>query len=105
MRIVKRKDGKRYLLVRHGGGDEAHCMGYRSAVIDAALAHDSNERYWLLLSVYHALRDAADAAAVKERGVWTQAARNKRIKTRKVRGSDRVKVWIESGPLPQSIPG
>lgn len=84
------------LLVRHGGGDERVRLSNTNAVITALSGLDSNGRYWLLNAIYQAHHDGGRDAMVKERETWRKAAASKRIRTRKQRGSDSVKVWIEA---------
>lgn len=82
-----------YLLVGHGGGDQRIKL---FSLLPASLsAMDSNTRYSLLYAIYKAHSDGADEATMTERIRWNTAAAQKRIKTRKQRGSNGVKVWIE----------
>lgn len=87
------------ILVRHGGGDERIGLGVTAKqFIPSLAAMDSNARYWWMHSLYSQDRDASDRARQIERGLWRQAAAEKRIKTRKVRmgaNYNNVKVWIE----------
>lgn len=96
-RLVK-SGGQCFLLVRHGGGDERISVGTWTDV-DALASLDSNARYWLMCRMYHTQYYAARDAREKERRLWTQAAAEKRIKTRKQRGRGTVKVWIETKPV------
>ena len=92
-RIVKSR-GFYCLLVRHGGGDERIRLGSRPGV-DVLSALDSNSRYWLLQMLYHVQQSASVEAMRKTDEKWRKAAAEKRIKTRKYRRRDTVKVWIE----------
>lgn len=83
------------LLVRHGGGDERFRVSHTWSLLNTLAALDSDSRYWVLHAIYHAHSDGARAAAEKTDMAWRQAAADKRIKTRKRRGTDSVKVWIE----------
>jgi hypothetical protein len=103
-RLVDTGLGGIYLLVRHGGGDERIklCCSFDCMVGRARRANtnhlqslDSNGRYWLFHTIYSAHRDAERAARERANATWQQAAAQKRIKTRKMRGSSSVKVWIE----------
>jgi len=85
-----------YLLVQHGGGIERVRLSTTATLLATFAALDSNQRYWILHAIHHAQTDAARAAADKNSAMWQRAAAEKRIKTKKVRNSDRVKVWIES---------
>lgn len=101
-RVVAPRFGVGYwLYARNGGGDVRFQLrgpdkGPRTdgslAVTLASL--DSNARYWLLYALYRANHDGMDKATDKVNRTWRKAAAEKRIKTRKIRGSDSVKVWI-----------
>jgi hypothetical protein len=93
-RVVRRFD-LFLLLVRHGGGDEELLLSCPESLQATLATLDTNARYWVLHAIYcaHAEgeRDAKDATDDK----WCRAAAERRIKTRKQRGSGTVKVWIE----------
>jgi hypothetical protein len=93
-RLVKGRRGYA-LLVRHGGGDERLSLPctFLPCVPVALIGMDSNSRYWLLYSLYSVDHAASRKAQERERSMWSRAAAEKRIKTRKKSGS--VKVWIE----------
>ncbi len=94
-RLVQAQYGGYRLLVRHGGGDERHDMGHTfTRLADLLLPMDSDSRYLMMHALYDAQRRASNAAMDKEREHWQTAAAEKRIRTRKVRGQNRVKVWI-----------
>lgn len=93
--VVKQQYGGLVLLVRHGGGDERIALGYRCALIDLIEPLGTHERYKALHSIYNVASTAAKAARDKTLHTWQQAAAEGRIKTRKQRGSNTVKVWIE----------
>lgn len=86
-----------YLLVRHGGGDER--IPLFKPEVDAIKGLDSTSCYWIMGAIYHAnaegKRNARQAADLQ----WRTAAAEKRIKTRKLRGAEGVKVWIVSRSL------
>lgn len=92
-RLVKNHFGFVYLLVRHGGGDERISLGSTRNGLKTLVALDSGERYWMLQMLYHVQADAARAARQKECEKWSNAAAEKRIKTRRLK--DRVRVTIE----------
>jgi len=95
IRLVKGQYGGHAILVRHGGGDERIPLGHRAeAITDAAMALDSNGRYWLLLKLLSVVRDATDRKAEEVNAKWRTAAAEKRIKCQKLRGRDAVKVTI-----------
>lgn len=85
-----------HLLVRHGGGDERIRLHFYGADFLAAVAAmDSNTRYWMLLEIYNAHKDASREGRASEAERWSSAAAEGRIKTRKLPKQGRVKVWIE----------
>lgn len=98
-RVVGASEGASFprLLVRHGGGDEEIHLSNGKAVRQALAALDSNGRYWMLNALYHAYADAKRSAQESEAARWRQAAAEKRIKVRKVRGRDAVRVELEEG--------
>jgi len=93
---VVRRFGSVYLLVRHGGGNERIRLAYTKSLLDTLEALDSTARYWVLNTICHAHSDGASQAAENCNAKWRKAAVEKRIKTRKQRGCDSVKVWIEA---------
>jgi hypothetical protein len=96
-RFVNAKYGGYFLLVRHGGGDERLSMGYEHTRLAEVLAllPDSDTRYLMLHALYNTFKTGARQATEKERQEWQVAARDKRIKTRKLPRQGFVKVWIE----------
>lgn len=93
-RIVKHFSSL-YVLVRHGGGDERFRLHDTQLLRETMAAMDTNTRYFLLHALYYASNDGAKQARESERKRWAMAACEKRIKTKKLRGSNSVKVWIE----------
>lgn len=95
-RVVGSATGAQFpsLLVRHGGGEERIRLSNGGAVLKALAALDSNGRYWLLNALYHAQADARRAAREKEAADWRRAAAEGRIKVRKVRGREAVRVEL-----------
>jgi hypothetical protein len=84
-----------FLLVRHGGGDERMRL-FPHKRLAAMLANmDSDTRYWILAAIYDAYSDGQTAGRETERTTWSRAAVEGRIKTRKQRNSNTVKVHIE----------
>jgi hypothetical protein len=98
-RVVKWYSGI-YLLVRHGGGDECFRLCTTKSLLDALTALDSTGRYWLLNALYHAYSDGKKAGIDKTDNYWRTAAADGRIKTRKVRGRNAVKVSVEPKLVP-----
>ena len=98
-RLVK-SSGSLMLLVRHGAGDERLHL---SGPVQSVLAQlDSTNCYWILNAIYHAHSDGKKSGFDKTENKWRRAAAEKRIKTRKERGRDTVRVWIaELPPLKQ----
>ena len=96
-RLVKGYGGTLSILVQHGGGRERVNLG---SGVRALILHldtlDSDGRYWLLHTLYSAHCDGADRAREETSAYWRQAAADKRIKTRKVRGG--VRVSVEPAP-------
>ena len=92
LRLV-RDDYQFKIMCRHGGGTESYEVG-RHADMDVALAPlDSYSRYWMLLSIWHACRDAKVNAESETASAWRQAVANKWTKVRRRNG--RVYVTIE----------
>lgn len=85
--------GQYMLIVKHGGGVESWPMGHTKQVIDALGILDSDSRYLLLYTLMRAHQESERRTVEKQNVFWRQAAAEKRIKTRKVKGG--VKVWIE----------
>jgi uncharacterized protein involved in type VI secretion and phage assembly len=98
-RLVKGAYNAVALLVRHGGGVERISLGATFRLfLPSMAALDSNARYWLLHSLYSAQDNAATEARAAEASRWRKAAAEKRIKVRKVRGMNMVRVTIEPPP-------
>jgi hypothetical protein len=93
---VVRSLGRFALLVHHGGGNERIRLSVTPTFAATLEALDTHARYWTLHAIYHAHSDGEQDATDKTTQRWRKAAAEKRIKTRKVRGSDAVKVWIEN---------
>lgn len=98
-RLVKTPFGGADLLVRHGGGSVRVRISNPKALIAAMEALDSHGRFWVFSSIYFAHSDAQRAAHESEAATWRQAAAEGRIKTRKLRGKDAVRVTIIPAPL------
>jgi hypothetical protein len=87
------------LLVHHGGGDERMRIACGKAIEPALAAMDSTARYWVLNAIYQAHDNGKRYGRESTTDYWQKAAAEKRIKTRKVRGSHCVKVFVESPAL------
>ena len=96
---VVRRHGCVLLLVRHGGGDEEVALRTASAFAETLSALDTHARYWLLHTIYYAHHYGRREAAEETARSWQQAAAEKRIRTRKVRGTNNVEVWIGSAAV------
>lgn len=92
------------LLVRHGGGDRR--VRLSGPVKNILLAMSETDAYWLLNAIYHANNEGQRQGQSEATQTWRRAAAEKRIRTRKQRGSDRVKVWLEHESIttPGAIP-
>jgi len=88
-----------FLVVRHGGGEERIRLFPHRGLSDMLAGLESNARYWILSTIHAAHRDGADEARQKEAETWRKAAAEGRIKTRKQRGANFVKVSIETPAL------
>lgn len=84
-----------YLLAQHGGGRESIRLSTTKHFLDMLEKLDTHSRYWLLHTVAYAHRAGRDSGMEQIEGKWRRAAAEKRIKTRKLRGGDGVKVWID----------
>lgn len=92
-RIVKHFSSQ-YLLVRNGTGD--HRMRVPNMAENILASLDSGPAYWLAQSLYSAHQNGAREAREEEAATWRKAAAEGRLKTRKQRGQNCIKVWIES---------
>jgi hypothetical protein len=81
------------LLVRHGGGEERFRISLPN--VDALLALDPDAQYWILHAIYYAHSDADREAAQRTSDRYIRAFASGKLRKRKVRGCDAVKVWIE----------
>jgi hypothetical protein len=94
-RVVREEGGRVVLLVRHGRGDERVNLSSTTSFLETLSTLDTDARYWLLSVLYHSNARGRRDATRETNHKWYQAAAEKRIKTRKSRGADSVKVWIE----------
>lgn len=94
-RLVK-CNGSHDVLVRHGGGEERFSLGVIGRLLVPSFERlDSNGRFWLMHTMYSTRSDTRREAESAVEHRWRTAAAEKRIRTRKLRGAPRVKVWIE----------
>lgn len=100
-RVSKGGLGDYMLRVRHGGGDEAWKLDYCKRTVTVLQALDSDGRFILLHSLMRAHQETRRVTAERVEANWRQAAAEKRIKTRKVKGG--VKVWVEPKVIPAEV--
>ena len=100
LRVVRERWGGFILLVRHGLGDERIKITGSGKWLDSLRP---GNRYWVLHAIFCAQNDAARNAKGEETARWSQAAAEKRIRTRRARGSSSVKVWIEPKKEQESV--
>lgn len=86
--------GQLALLVRHGAGDQRIRLSLPRGV-ELLTPLTETSRYWLVNAIFHAEADGRMAGRASELARWRDAAAEKRIKVRKVRGKDAVSVSIE----------
>lgn len=93
-RIVLSRSSAMDLLVRHGGGEERISLCTKSTLLSNLECMSSTARYWVANAVYHAYRDGKKSGLEESDSRWRLAAAERRIKVRKIRGSNLVKVSI-----------
>jgi hypothetical protein len=92
-----------YLLVRNGGGDQRLRVSLPRGFSLEFM--DSNTRYWILNAIYHAHSDGISEARTNTAAEFRKAFAEGRLKKRKLRGSNSVKVWIEDRLRTPEQPG
>lgn len=90
---VVAKHGLHTLFVRHGGGDEA--IPLASDFVCALAMMDSDARFLTLYALMDTAHKAARNAESRTADAFRKAFAQGRLKKRKVRGTDAVRVWIE----------
>lgn len=94
---IVRRGAWHFIIATHFNGSTEVNMK-RWSNVNSILAMSSDDRYWTLQAIYHAVtdsvRDATHKAVQEERQFWRQAAADNRIKKRKVRNTNRVDVWV-----------
>ena len=94
--IVKNR-GWAYLLVKHGAGQERIEIDYSANRVTQFFVNlDSTERYLLMHVFYNIHKEAARNAHLKTKQQFQSAFVSGKLKKRKIRGTDAVKVWIET---------
>jgi len=91
------------LLYKNGGGEGRIRLSNSKAMRPILDALDSNGRYWLLNSIYHAYDDGKMNGAGRMDEEWRRAAVEKRIKTRKLPHNRGVKVWREPERIQEHV--
>jgi len=92
-RVIGKRDIE--LLYKNGGGEGRIRLSNSTSLRPILESLDSNGRYWLLNSIYHAYDDGKINGAGRMDEQWRKAAAEKRIKTRKLPHGRGVKVWRE----------
>ncbi len=92
-RVHKPEFGDYTLSVKHGAGEESWKLEWNKRLIGALEVMDSDTRFITLHALMRAHNSSRESTAEKVNANWRQAAAEKRIKTRKVKGG--VKVWVE----------
>lgn len=89
-------DGSYRAFVAHGMGTVEFGYDWDWAKVAQLMAPmDSDSRFVLFMSIDSMVKHVERSATAAESAMWRQAAAEKRIKVRKVRGQSKVKVWIE----------
>ena len=94
-KVVRDAYGHYYLLVKHGGGQERIDIGFKSRLMDAFNALDSDTRYLLMFTLYRINADAMVNATERTAARYQKAFVNGTLKKRKARGQQGFRVWIE----------
>ena len=95
--IVKTAYSGCALLVKHGGGEERFKLDYSAPRVAQFFEPlDSTARYLLMHAFYSVHEDAARDAKAATAQEHKLAFAEGRLKKRKQRGADAVKVWIEA---------
>lgn len=84
-----------WLFVQHGGGKETIRLSGTPSFSRLLECADTTTRYWLLHAIYSAYSAGEESAVERTNHYWRTAAAEKRIKTRRQRGGEHVKVWVE----------
>lgn len=96
LRVVGLEFGGMELRVRHGAGEERYRLGtLDKRAVEALNKLDSDDRYSVLFTMYDAIKKAVSNAAADTSKEYRTAFVQGRLKKRKGRGQDSVKVWVE----------
>jgi len=84
------------VFVRHGAGQESFSLGYDAHVLIGVLERAADDEQYLIIRRIYETRSADKrAAAAETEAKIFKAFSDGRLKKRKQRGSDKVKVWID----------
>lgn len=98
-RVFASEVGSITLAVKHGGGQERWHVGSENAPLLHALARlSSDERYFTLYAIMEAHTRSAQMGYARACGEYESAFIEGRLKKRKERGKNQVRVWIERRP-------
>lgn len=93
--------GFHYLYVTHGAGEEKiPLIHVREQVIENILNMEPDTRFLTLFAFYDIAKSEFQKGFNKAEITYQRAAAEGRLKTRKVRGENRVRVWVED-PAPE----
>lgn len=87
------------LLVKHGGGEERiviNGFAIENGLVPTLESADSDTRYLLLYALYSTHQKATRLSAEKTASLYRKAFAEGRLKKRKQRNSETVKVWIDA---------
>ena len=93
------------LYVSHGAGEERISLTHvKEQVIETILNMEPDTRFLALFAFYDIAKSEFQKGFNEAEVTYQRAAAEGRLKTRKVRGKNRVKVWVEEpGPESPSI--
>jgi len=100
LKIVK--DFNSYVLkVSHGGGTEKFHLFFDryEPVIQALKTMDADTSFLTVFAFYDLCKSNFEKGFNVAESTYQRAAAEGRLKTRKVRGENRVKVWVEESPV------
>jgi hypothetical protein len=94
-RVAEAKYGGYWLYVKHGGGTQRWRLDYDVRTVNALRGLESDDRYRLLWVLAQAHGDSFHAGAELEANRFRAAFVDGRLRKRKLRGQNAVRVWIE----------
>lgn len=97
--------GFHHLYVTHGAGEEKISLIHvKEQVIKNILNMEPDTRFLTLFAFYDIAKSEFQKGFCRAETIYQRAAAEGRLKTRKVRGENRVRVWVEEpGPESPSI--